>query len=127
MPNVTFARATLPVGFGGAICARWPNGDAVVVIDTGLGRRERHEALAHELVHIERTPVGIGEHPMLEQLDEERVRREVASRCVPLGALASYVRRRVESDFPVTAADVSEEFDVTEELAALALRLLPAL
>lgn len=123
-PEVTFARAPLPAAFGGAVCARWNDGAAVIVVDPSLGRRERHEAVAHELTHLDLGGACEGETPALEVRIEEKVRRTVADRCVPPVALSEYVRRRVADDEQVSVVDVAEHFDVTDELARLALHLL---
>lgn len=124
LPAVAFALAELPAAFGGAVCARWDDGSSVIVVDPGLGRRQRHEALAHELVHLERECCPVGEVPLIEVREEVAVRREVARRCVPVGALRSFIDRRLASDLSVTAFDVAEQFDCTEGLARLALDLL---
>lgn len=95
----------------------------VILLDVTLGRRARRVALAHELVHAER---GIG-HPVASeatmQLEEERVRREVARRLVPPDRLRRFARRR-RSAGPLSAADVAAEFDVTDDVAELACWLL---
>lgn len=116
-PNVTFIRKPLPPGAGEAVCALWPDGDAVVVVDTKLLRRQRNEALAHELVHLER---GAGSSTQ----EEGRVHREVARRLIPLDVLRLWVDRRVASDLTVTPFDVAEDFDCTPQLGLLALTLL---
>lgn len=109
----------------GGPAGRWERdaeGD-VILLEASLRRRERLVALAHELVHAER---GIG-YPVASdatmQLEEERVRREVARRLVPLDRLRRYTRSGAGSR-PVSAADVAAEFDVTEEVAELACWLL---
>jgi hypothetical protein len=117
---VTFARATIPASFGGAMVAVWSDGDAVIVIDPTLGRRARNEALAHELVHIERG-CAADAPPGLAAKEEIAVRGEVVRRLLPTEDVGLYVARRVASDLPVTAWDVAEEFDCSEQLAERAL------
>lgn len=104
----------------------------MIVVDSRLGRQLRNEALAHELIHHERGG-GAGRDGMpsawrdIEARDEAQVGREVARRLLPLGALELWVRAKVQDDGQVTAFDVAEEFDVTEQLATVALGLLPAI
>lgn len=86
--------------------------------------------LAHELVHDERGGgcVEAGMPPSWADVvtrDELIVRREVADWLVPRHDLVVFIDRRVVDSAPgVTAWEVSEEFDVPEEVAMLALRLL---
>ena len=97
-------------------------GHDTILIDETLGRRERRCVLAHELIHAER---GIG-HLLASdatmEKEEELVRREVARRLVPPDELRDFLDRRLALD-PITAADIADEFDVDEDVAALALRL----
>lgn len=127
-PWITFVRAPLPPSTGGAVCATWNDGSSVIAIDSALGRRARREALAHELVHLERG----GSCAYLGQADgwsavvvrEERaVERITAGRLVPPAEIIDFVERRVASEIPTTALDVSEEFDMSEQMAELVLRL----
>lgn len=94
----------------------------VIVLDSTLDRVERRCTLMHELVHFER---GIGWPDATEATmvrEEAKVRREVAARLVPAGELADLVRCRHPE--PVSARMVAEEFDVTEQVAAEAMRML---
>lgn len=94
----------------------------LILLDAALDRRARRCVLAHELVHAER---GIGYGAASEatmEREEEQVRRAVARRLVPLDELAALARCR---DLEVLSLhDVAEEFDVEEEIAALAGWLL---
>jgi len=119
-PATEFAFA--PLGGPAGCWERDAEGD-LILVEAGLGRRERRVALAHELVHAER---GVG-HPEASgatmALEEERVRREVARRLVPPAELRRFVAARAGVG-PVDVHDVAEEFDVTAEVAELACRLL---
>jgi hypothetical protein len=127
-PEVRFGRAPLPAGMD-ALVAHWPEGDAVIVLDEQLGRRQRSAALGHELVHLERGG-GADAHGMpagwsaVIARDEHQVDDEVARRLVPQDALRGLIRRRLDADLQVTVADVAEEFDTTDEVARRALLLL---
>jgi len=95
----------------------------VIVLDTGLGRRERRCVLAHELVHHERG-IGLGAASAATMVrEEEAVRREVARRLVPLASLDAFVRAASEIG-PVSADEVGCEFDVEVAVAVKALELL---
>lgn len=104
----------------------WLDGDAVIVIDRDLGRRERKVVLAHELTHLER---GIGTDyrgaPASWQTvvarEEGIVNRIVAERLVPPDELAEWVGARTASDLPTSPLDVAEQFDVTEDVARRAM------
>lgn len=96
------------------------------MIDRGLSQVERKVALAHELVHHERGPAFSDPQQsdmwaVMTQREEEAVDRIVAIRLVPPPELREWLVRR---DEPTTAADVAEEFEVTDEVAARALRAL---
>lgn len=95
----------------------------VVQLDHRLSRRDRSAVLAHELVHDERDLL-YDEHtpPGLVEKEEHAVRRITAERLVPLDALARYIAR--QDGGGVTVAMVAEEFDVSAEVAELALRCL---
>jgi hypothetical protein len=86
-------------------------------------------ALAHELIHDERG--GGAEHremppgwAAVAARDEAAVNREVARRLVPRNELVAYLERCEAREWGVTAAQVAEEFDVSDEVAAEALRRL---
>lgn len=97
-----------------------------ITLQADLGRRLRSQVLGHELVHDELDLLWPPGTPSpLVQKGERLVERINAERTIPIGALEAFVRRRVESEIAVTALDVADEFDVTEELAHLALTLLP--
>lgn len=96
-----------------------------VLIEESLGRRARREVLAHELVHVER---GVGwPHATAAtmQLEEERVWREALVRLAPADEVVAFVRARATVG-GVTAADVAEEFDLTERGARRLLGVLRA-
>jgi hypothetical protein len=126
-PEITFDRAPLPEGLD-AVVARWPDGDAVIVLGDQLGRRQRNAALMHELVHLERgggadtEGMPDGWRPVVAR-DEHQVDDEVARRLVPLEALRAMIRQWVDADLQVTVADVAGEFDVIDEVARRALLL----
>jgi hypothetical protein len=103
-----------------------PAGFRRITLDITLERRERSEVLGHELIHDEFDLLWPPGTPSALIVKGERfVDRVNAERTIPMGALAGYVERRLASDLTVTPLDVAEEFDVTEQLAELALRLLP--
>lgn len=126
--DVEYSLADLPETVGRGVC--YDYGDvAVILIDRALDPVERLAVLAHELVHLERG--GSGQQPdlpaMLRPLvtrEEARVERIVADRLVPLGELAAFVARRVGCEGCATAVMVAEYFDVTEQIATLALQRL---
>ena len=96
----------------------------IVVLDHRLGRRERRAVLAHELVHDERgllfdddTPAGIV------RKEEAIVDAITAARLVPLDDLQSFITARDDAE-GITVRDVAEEFDVPDDVAARAIRLL---
>lgn len=102
-----------------------PAGFRRITLDITLNRQERSEVLGHELIHDEYDLLWPPGTPKALVVKGERfVERTNAERSIPLGALEEFVRRRIASDLEVTALDVAEEFDVTEQLAALALTLL---
>lgn len=121
-------RARLPPSAGGAVY--WPLKRYVaILIDPRQPRVKRRCLLAHELVHDERN--GGCDARFMPPTWKPVVRREegwvndiVADRLVPLDALRRFCRARADVAGGVTAADVAAEFDVTEELAARALRRL---
>lgn len=97
---------------------------SVIVLDVGLDRRARRCVLTHELVHDER---GLGHEPGIAPAvlakEEALVAREAARRLVPLDELETFVAGRATIE-GVTAADVADEFDVSEDVAVLAIELL---
>lgn len=121
--------AVLPDELGGSVY--WPRGGrAAVIIDPRLPQRERRAALAHELVHDERGG-GCDADCMPPAWDavvareEGRVAAEVARRLVPDDELRAFLRRLTESELGgATARDIADHFDVPEEVASTAARLL---
>ena len=118
-PHLQIWYADLPHG------ASWheEDGGDVITLDASAGRRARRALLAHELVHAERRVGYPDATTATMQREEAIVRREVATRLVPLEELADLVRRRAEVE-GVTAALVAEEFDVPDDVAAEALAVL---
>lgn len=126
--HIRFALDHLPDGVGGAVYGK--RGDvAAIVIDRRLSQRDRAAALAHELVHDERgcppgrDEVPVGWWPVIVR-EEGFVERIVADRLVPADALRAFVDSMAEIGEPVTAAEVSEEFDIPLALAQRALETL---
>jgi Zn-dependent peptidase ImmA (M78 family) len=132
-PHITFALAQLPPAVGGGFYARWPTGEAVVVVDAARRREEQTAILAHELVHDDRgggCPCSSDDSPawrVVVAREEARVARLAAALLVPLEELASYVDQVVDLEEPVTAYDVAEAFATTEGTAGTALEALLAL
>jgi hypothetical protein len=113
----------LPPGVDGAWVPR-RGGRAVIVLAARLTRRARRCALAHELVHDERGIVTTSLPAALAAKEERAVDLEVARRMVPSDELRSWITARLELGEPVTAHDVAEEWDVTEQVALQSLRHL---
>lgn len=126
-PHITSAVAPLPAETGGGFYARWPDGDAVVVVDAGRSRVEQAAILTHELVHDERgggCPCAEDAPPGWQAVvarEEAHVARVTARRLVPTDELSSFVQRVVELDEAVTSVDVAEAFTTTERTAHMAL------
>jgi hypothetical protein len=98
-------------------------GKRVLLLDLELTSRERRCVLAHELVHDERGLLWRETPDPLVAKEERAVCLEVARRLVPPFELMGFVRRRATVG-PVTVAQVADEFDVTEEVALLAMRIV---
>lgn len=99
------------------------DGRRVVLIDQELTATQRRCVLAHELIHDERGLLYRGTPAALVDKEERAVRLEVARRLVPPFELMSFVRRRATVG-PVMLATVADEFDVTPEVAELAMRIV---
>jgi hypothetical protein len=65
--HLSYGEAPLPVGTGGGVYVRWPDGSAVIVLDPRLLDGVKDYVLAHELVHDERPSC-----PFLIESDEGR-------------------------------------------------------
>ena len=126
-PHIRFRLALLPDGVEAAYARR--DDRAAIVVNAGLGRRQRSAALAHELVHDEH---GDGETScaMPATWDavvcrhEARIDREVARRLVDADELMEFVEGRRSIGEPVVARDVADWFDVAEWVAQRALEML---
>lgn len=126
--HLVYRVTKLPPATGGALY--WPVGRrAGVFIDPGVDRVRRRCLIAHELVHDERR--GRADCRELPRSWDAVVAREegwvddiVARRLVPAAALMAFCRATAEMGEGVTATAVAEQFDVTEEIAERALRLL---
>lgn len=118
----------LPGVTGGAVLARASTG-AVIMVAPELGPAEQAEAVTHELVHEERDRPGWSRdlpasmRPLVAR-EERRVRYEVARRLVDLDDLWEFCVGMADVGLGVTAADVSERFDVTVSVATVALEQL---
>lgn len=107
-----------PTGGADSVLVVLP-GQPVIVISRELTQVERNVALAHELVHLERGwPCQAG------WAEEQRVLDEVARRLVPLGQLRRWVVERERSELTTEPWQVAEEWHVTDDVAARAMRLL---
>lgn len=115
----------LPAGLD-AWWAPLAGGYAVIALAMQLSRRGRSCALSHELVHDERGLTTSDMPPALASKEEWHVERISASRLVPPDELAAVVRRIVDCGEGVTAEAIADEFDVTVDVARLALALLSA-
>lgn len=124
-PNVDLALVDMPAGAPAALHVT--DGKVhVILIDRRLDPAERLAALAHELVHLERGGSGhvdglpVQLRPAVAR-EEARVDRIAAARLMPYDELEQVVSRCCEVAGGVTAADVAEEFGVSERLAAVAI------
>lgn len=120
--EIEFGRVPLPRSVEGLYA--WGDGRPVIVVDSNLGRRQREAALAHELVHHERggTCSGNRLNPVgwrsVEAAEERTVDQIVAERMLDGGEVLAFCSMRAELGEPTTPADVAEEFDVAEWVAA---------
>ena len=88
-----------------------------ILLEECLGRQERREVLAHELVHHER---GIGwpaASVATMELEEDRVWRIALARLAPPTEVTAFLVRR-STVGPITVADLAEEFDLSLGAAA---------
>lgn len=130
LDDVEFARVDLPAAFGGAVYSPVDGeGWAAILCSRDLSRVELADAVAHELVHHERgggCPVD-GMPPQWAAVAvraERSVEAEVARRRVPLHELEELVDALDFMGLPVEVWDIAQQFDVSEPVAATALRLL---
>lgn len=128
-PDLEFGLVELPPVTGGGLYVP-QNGWAAILVDRRLGRRERAAVLAHELVHAELvghsppSPADLPVHPLYEQREERAVDRVVADRLLPLSELQAFCERLHGVGVEVGVHEVTEEFDVADEVAAAQLRTL---
>jgi len=121
-PDVEFGRHDLPGDVEGVYA--WGDGRPVILLSKRLGRRAREAALAHELVHHERggTCSGNPLNPVgwrtVEIQEERKIDQLVAERMLDGGEVLAFASRRTEMGESTTVADVAEEFDVAEWVAA---------
>jgi hypothetical protein len=101
--------------------AMW--GTGTITIDPRLSQTERRCALMHELVHDERRIGWPFASAGTMETEERIVREETARRLVPPDELLALTHQRDDIE-PVTATVVAAEFDVTPQVAFLALRRL---
>lgn len=113
--SITLRWAHLPSGVRGIYVE---DDSPVIVLDARLGRAQRNATLCHELVHAER---GITGNP---RVDERGVDDEVARRLVPTDELASMREIAELNDLPIEVWMVAEKFDVPDDVAERAMRLL---
>ena len=104
---------------------RWTRGTFgdEILLSSDLGRRERREVLAHELVHAERGVGWPAASAATMELEEERVWRIALERLAPPAEVARFLERR-GSVGPVTVADLAEEFDLSPSGADRLARLV---
>lgn len=97
----------------------------VISLDDRLDRRARHAVLLHELIHDDRDALfPPGTPQAVVDVVERWIEREAVDLLVPPAALVGFVRARSDVE-PVTASDVSDEFEVPHDVAMEAMyRLL---
>jgi hypothetical protein len=100
-----------------------------VVVDPSLDAPHRRTVIEHERVHLERgMTTHVHDAPAswlaVTAREELLVNREVARRLVPVDGLRTLVARACRSDDAVSVATVAAAFDVTDDLAAVALGML---
>lgn len=127
--HIEFALVDLPDSFGGAFYS--PQGDwAALLVDRRLPRRGKKAATGHELVHDELgAPITHRDAPAswadVVGRDERRCDRIAARRFIPRDELIAFIDSRMGcEEVGVTVWEVAEEFDITEDVAELALRML---
>ncbi|MCU1496754.1 MAG: hypothetical protein JWM47_707 [Acidimicrobiales bacterium] len=94
-----------------------------ILIEETLGRRERREVLAHEIVHAERAVGWPDASAATMELEEERVWRIALRRLAPPEQVREFLLRRGTVG-PVTVEDLAEEFDLSPGAAARVARLV---
>lgn len=116
----------LPPETGGGAHAAYPDGH-VVLIDDQLDGPDRHDTLAHELVHVER---GALPQPIPRRLEHLVAREErccwdiVADRVIPPAVLAAWCDRQTALGHAVGVNEVVDEFGVSRRVAEVALENL---
>lgn len=76
-----------------------------ILLDPRIGQRHRNDAVAHELVHLERGPAVVG----FEVHEERAVEEETARRLIPIGDLCRALRWTRDVD------ELAEELWVSRE------------
>lgn len=101
-----------PLGGPRGLWVRRDGGDQIY-LDERLGRRERREVLAHELIHAER---GVGQNGDVTAAtmakEEETVWREAMRRLAPPAEVRRFLDRTPD-DAGVTLSDLADEFDLS--------------
>lgn len=102
-----------------------------VVVDPALDEAHRRTVIAHERAHLERgIPPTWAQSPSswaaVMAREELLVNREAARQLAPTEALQALVTGACARDEAVTASTVALAFDITVELAGVALELLMA-
>lgn len=119
--DVALVMEALPEHTGGAQVAQHPDGRYVISLDPRLGQAARNEALAHELVHVERGVLPADAPEWLVEKEEARVRRLVAQRLVECPALARLAEAAEREGWALEAADILDELGLPQNESSLAL------
>lgn len=85
-----------------------------ILLDPRIGQRHRNDALAHELVHLERGPAVAG----FEDAEERAVEEETARRLIPLEDLCRALRWTRDVD------ELAEELWVSRDTLLIRFRTM---
>lgn len=127
--ELEFGLVDLPDEVGGGVYLPQRDGWAAVLVDKRLGRRQRKCALGHEVLH-HLSGGGVVQDGMPETWlavvvrDETAINRELARRLVPLGELAGLMAEAHDLGVSVHPWEIGERFDVSDEVAELAMRMV---
>jgi hypothetical protein len=124
--EVVWNRVARLAGGGMAI---WDGPHRYIVVDPDLHGAQRRCVIEHERIHLQRgqptdrpgSPPGWA---AVVAREEHLVDQCVAKRLVCPTQLAE-LRRQAEASGPMTAAEVADHLEVTEEVARIAMRYLP--